>query len=335
MTVFTRRGLCVAACAAVTATCLAGAGLAQTNALRIGTSSSGSIYYTLAVGLGSLLSKYASIPATAEPVGGSTANIFALDANKVDIAITNSGASYDGYHAVAPFKKPIKVGLIAQGQPSYRQMIVRVGSGIDKPEDLKGKTVIGRRPALPEIEQVTLALLKVYGMSAKDIKMVTTTNTGEAVNALKSNTVDAVMIPASKGASYIQSLLHDGKIKFLQIPDDKIKAMMAILPKSLSAGKLPANSYTGQDKPVNVIKLATYLVAADRLSDDTVYKVTKTLFDHIDEFHGFHASAKEWTLEETLDDPKIPYDPGAIRYFKEKGVWTDAMEKAQAELLKQ
>src|SRR4051794_73446 len=111
-----------------------GAGLAgaQQTALRIGTSSSGSVYYALAVGMSKLLGSHAAISATAEPVGGSSANIFALDADKVDIAISNSASAYDGYHAVAPFKKPIHTGLIAQGQPSYRQIIVRTGSGITK-----------------------------------------------------------------------------------------------------------------------------------------------------------------------------------------------------------
>jgi hypothetical protein len=323
------RPACVALVLMV-ATCCIAAG--QSSALRIGTSSSGSIFYTLAVGLSTMLPKHAATPATAEPVGGSTANMFALDADKIDLAIANAGAAYDAFNSVAPFKKSIGVALLAQGQPSYRQMIVRVGSGIEKPEDLVGKTIIGKRPALPEVELVTNALLKVYGIDPGRVRIVSTTNTGEAVNALKSDTVDAVMIPASRGASYLQSLSHDGKIKFLEIPEDKARAMMALLPKSMSLAKLPAKTYQGQDKEVNVFGLSTYLVAATRLPDDVVHKVVKALFDNIAEFHTFHAEAKEWTLAEAVSDPKIPYHPGAIRYFKEKGVWSADLDKTQAEL---
>ncbi len=68
------------------------------------------------------------------------------------------------------------------------------------------------------------------------------------------------------------------------------------------------------------------------MPDDTVYKVTKVLFDNIDEFHGFHAAAKEWTLSEAIEPPTIPYHPGAIRYFEEKKAWTDALQKHQAAL---
>ncbi|MPZ55417.1 MAG: TAXI family TRAP transporter solute-binding subunit [Rhizobiales bacterium] len=319
------------AAACLTAVVVSGSASAQT-ALRVGTSSSGSIFYTLAVGLSTLLTKHAGIAATAEPVGGSAANMFAIGADKVDLAISNAYSAYDAYRGVAPFKQKIGVTLFAQGAPSFRQIIVRVGSGIEKPEDLVGRTIIGRRPALPEVGLITEALFKVYKIDPSKVKVVSTTNTGEAVNAIKGDTVDAVVIPGSAGASYLQSLGRDGKIKFLEIPDDKMKEMLALLPKSLALSKLPAKTYPGQDNAVNVFSLPSYMVAASRLSEDTGYKVTKTLFDNIGEFHNFHGVAKQWTLKETLNDPKIPFHPGAVRYFKEKKLWTPEMEKEQAGL---
>jgi len=320
------------AIACLAASVAGGSAVAQTAAVRIGTSSSGSVFYTLGVGLSTMLTRHAGIAATAEPVGGSAANMFALGADKVDLAITNAGAAFDAIHGNKPFKGKIGVGLIAQGAPNLRQIVVRVGSGIEKPEDLVGKTLIGRRPALPEVGLITNALLKVYGIDPGKLRIISTTNTGEAVNAIKSDTVDAVVIPGSAGASYLQSLGRDGKIKFLDIPDDKFQAMMALLPKSMGKAKLRANTYPGQNKAVNVFSFASYIVAAARLPEETAYKVTKTLFDNIKEFHTFHGTARQWTLEESLDDPKIPYHPGAVRYFKEKKVWTPALEKAQSEL---
>jgi TRAP transporter TAXI family solute receptor len=314
------------------AAAVAGGSASAQTAVRFGTSSSGSIFYTLSVGMSAMLTKHAGIAATAEPVGGSTANMFAIGADKVDLAITNAYAAYDAVHGNKPFRNKIGVGLFAQGAPSFRQIVVRVGSGIEKPEDLVGKTLLGKRPALPELELITNALFKVYNIDPSKEKVVSTTNTGEAINAIKGDTVDAVVIPGSRGASYLQSLGRDGKIKFLEIPDDKMKAMLALLPKSMSLGKLPAKTYPGQDNPVNVFALASYMVAASRLSDDVVYKVTKTMFDNIGEFHTFHGVAKQWTLKETLEDPKIPFHPGAIRYFKEKNLWTPEMDKEQAGL---
>ena len=322
-------GILAAACIAVV---YSGTPANAQTALRIGVSSSGSVFYTLGVGLGSMLGKYADISATAEPVGGSTANMFALGADKVDLAIANAGASFDASHGNKPFKSKIAIRLIAQGAPNLRQIIVRTGSGIDRPEDLAGKTIIGKRPALPELALITDALLKVYGIDPSKVRIVSTTNTGEAVNAIKSGTVDAVVMPGSAGAGYLRRLMREKKIHYLKIPDDKMKAIVAMLPKYVRVAKLPANTYENQSEAVNVFGMATYLVAAARVPDETVYKVTKTLFDHISDFHGFHAAAKEWTLQEALEPPTIPYAAGAIRYFKERNVWTPALAKEQAEL---
>ena len=150
MTHRTRFASLAAVVAVAIAVAAGGIAWAQAKALRVGTSSSGSVFYTLAVGLSSMLTKDANIPATAEPVGGSSANMFAINADKIDIAIVNAMAAVDAYHGNKPFKSKIDVGLIAQGAQSLRQIIVRVGSGIEKPEDLVGKTIIGKRPALPE-----------------------------------------------------------------------------------------------------------------------------------------------------------------------------------------
>jgi len=137
-------GACLVFCAAAPAT-------AQDASVRIGTSSTGSVYYTLAVAMSKMLKDHANLGSTVEPVGGSTPNVHALNTNRVDVAITNAMASYDGYHTKGRFKQPVELGLLVVGNPSLRQLVIRKGSGITRVEDIKGRTFIGRRPALPEI----------------------------------------------------------------------------------------------------------------------------------------------------------------------------------------
>lgn len=113
------------------------------------------------------------------------------------------------------------------------------------------------------------------------MQVVSTTTTGEAVKALKSGTADAVVFPASKGTGVLKSLTHDNVIHFLEIPKEKIDAMAAHLPQSMSTAVLPAKTYKHQDRPVPVFSLLTYLVADSRLGEDTVYRVTKALFENL------------------------------------------------------
>ncbi|MGE0626586.1 MAG: TAXI family TRAP transporter solute-binding subunit [Hyphomicrobiaceae bacterium] len=307
---------------------------AQQTALRIGTSSVGSVFYAVAVGITRLLQEHEKISATVEPVGGSVANVFALGADKIEIAITNSTAAVDGYTGGGRFKgKKVNLGLIAVGAPSLRQFVVRVGSGIEKPEDLKGKTMVGKRPALPELEQLTMALFKVYNIPPSSVKVVATTETNQVVEALKAGTIDAAMMPGSAGAAYLKQLTRDKKITFLDLTDDKANAMLPLVHKAIVMTKLPANSYDGQTKAVNVFDTSTYLVADGRVSEENVYRVMRAIYDHFDEFRTFHSSVKDWVLARSLADPKVPFHPGAVKYLKEKGKWTAELQRKQDALL--
>lgn len=323
-------GLAVATAASAPAT-------AQDKAVRFGTSSVGSVYYTLAVAISKLLKDEGGISSTVEAVGGSTPNVIALGANRVDIAITNSFASYNGYNGLGRFKKrgKVKLSLLAVGNPSLRQFVVRVGSGIKDIKDVAGKTIIGKRPALPEISMITDAMLKVYGVDKSKVRIITTTNTGEAMNNIASNTVDGGVIPGSEGAGYFQKASREGKITFFAFPDDKMQAMMKLLPPAFDTFKVKANTYKNQAEPYTAINLATSFVASsEHVSEETGYKIMKSIFDNMEKFRTYHSAAKYWTVENTLKSAKIPFHPGAVRYFKEKKLWTDVLAKRQAELSK-
>lgn len=326
--------LAVLLAGAVAAAAFAGPATAQEKAVRLGTSSTGSVYYTLAVAISKLLKDNANISSTVEPVGGSVPNVIAIGMDRVDVAVTNSMASYDGYHGQGRFKKPVNVNLLIVGNPSLRQLVVRKGSGIEKPEDIAG-TFVGKRPALPEIEMITNALFKVYSIQPSKVRVIGTAETNEAMDAFASNTVDAGIIPGSAGAGYFQKASRDGKIEFMSLPEEKIDAMLKLLPKSIDKELVPAKTYAGQDKPYWAFDLATTFVASgDRVSEEVGYQIVKAVFDNMDQFRTYHSAAKDWTLEKTMRQAKIPFHPGLVRYLKEKKLWTPEIEKQQAELAK-
>jgi len=62
------------------------------------------------------------------------------------------------------------------------------------------------------------------------------------------------------------------------------------------------------------------LVCNEKMKDDEVYDVLKTLFEHQKELIAVHGEAKNLALESQADGSPIPFHPGAVRYFKEKGI---------------
>lgn len=298
---------------------------------RLGTSSVGSTFYIIANGFSNLIQNHAAVNITVEPIGGSYANIFSLQAGKIDYAITNSGAAYDGRYGVPPFKAHSDISLIAQGQASYRFVLVRRDREIQSLEDLDDKILIGRRPALPELSEISSSLVEVANLT--DLKIVSTKNTKESLRHIKSGTVDGMIIPGGTRVPAVVQLFRDELVDPLYIPDDIFDTMKAKVPEYMFTHTFPSGHFEGQQKPFSVFGLNTYLVAAPHASDKDVYLLTKSLFENLEEFGTFHNEAKKWTLGNTLTDPKIPFHSGAVRYFKEQGVWTEELESIQNKLL--
>jgi TRAP transporter TAXI family solute receptor len=308
----------------------------QQTSVRIGTSSSGSPFYTVGVGLSNIISKHdPGFNMTVEPVGGSHPNVFALDTDRVDFAITNSLAAEDGFKGIAPFESKVDVRLVAQGQASVRQLIVRKDSGIDSPADLKGKKIIGKRPAMPEIEQITNAVLDVYGVSKEDVTIISTTDSPEVLEALELGNVDGAFFPASLNAATLSELFSDEEFKIISFEEDKVDAILENLPKAVHKFVIPGGTYPNQEKDVTTFALNTYLVAQGELEDEAVYRLTKTMFDNYEEFSTLHSSAKDWTVEHSLTDPVIPFHDGAIQYYQEMKAWNPDMDAIQQTLEKQ
>ena len=301
-------------------------------AIRLGSSSIGSTFYVISVGLAEMLGKHAGINATVEPLGGSDANMFALGANKIDIAVVNAGSAFNRYHGNSIFDKPLDVGLIAQGQESHRYILVRRDAGIAKPEDLVGQTVIGRRPSLPELEKITNTLIAEYGLPADKIHVVSTVTSGQTDNELRAGTVGAALLPGGRRMPLMVQLFNDGLVDFLYLPEVRLRSILAKMPDYFYIRKLPAGTFEGQEQDLFTPTMKVYLVAGPQVSEGTAYKIAKTLVENNPELASYHADGEAWTLENTLQEPKIPFHPGAIRYFKEAGVWTDELAELQAKL---
>lgn len=328
------RILGISGLAAVCATMVAVAPASAQEAIRLGTSSVGSTFYAISVGMSKIIQKYAGLNVSVESLGGSHANMFGIDRGKVDFAMGNSGATFDSYHGNKPFKKPVALRLVAQGQPSYRGIFVRYDSGIEKPADLVGKVIMGKRKPLPELEKLTNAMIKVYGLPKDKIKIVSSRNLGEVNRMLRAGSVQAASYPFAERQPVITKLFNDGIIKPLIFSEDKYDEIMKAMPPMFYKFYIKPNTWKNQPKGFWTYGLTTHLVTNAKTSDDLVYRVVKAILSNTKEFKTYHAAARHWTLKRTVSNPTVPFHPGVIRYLKEVGAWTAELEARQGKLLK-
>ena len=175
----------------------------------IGTSSVGSSGYTHGVGLANLVSKKTrSLSVNSRPVGGSDANVRAVRDGKVDMAIVNALSAVEGYNGQGPYAKEGKapLRLILQGFVTPRYVLARKASGITKLTDLRGKTIVGKRPAMADLETAMDIYLDIAGVPKDKVKIVETAETNESLDALKMGSVDAAIMPITFNAPGFQEL---------------------------------------------------------------------------------------------------------------------------------
>lgn len=166
------------------------------SSLAFGTSSTGSSFYVISVGMGEIVHKKTGINFSIEPVGGGDANTRALKNKKIDLAVVGAWSVANGFLGIQQFAKEGRIPLRAllQGQESIRNIVVRNDSGIKTPADLRGKKFIGIRPASSDLEIITNALLRLYGIPKNTVKIIQAAESNEAIDALKIGTVDGAIV---------------------------------------------------------------------------------------------------------------------------------------------
>ncbi len=279
----------------------------------------GGSWYPLGGAIAELIQK--NIPGTTVSVapGGGMANVVGVEGGKADIGFGNSPTSADAVFGKAPFKAKAKnVKQMANLYPQYFQMFVLEESGIKTVADLKGKTICPG-PKGHTGELVSRQILEVYGLSYNDMSKVQHVSYTDAISLMKDGHAHAWLpgttIPASAGLD----LATTKKIRLLALPDDKIKAM-----QKFNVGYLkriiPKGTYPGVDYDVATIGYFTHMVVSAKLPDALVYQITKVISENLDRLTQVVSAMKGVTVEDLALDIGVPFHPGAVKYYKEKGV---------------
>jgi len=311
--------LALAACAAFALPATA----AESINLSIATGGTGGVYYPLGGGMANVFSK--TIPgmtATAEVTGGSVANLQLIGTGKPYIALTQADALVDAYNGQGKFKSgkiPVRAMMLLY--TNLMHAVTIEGTGINSIGDLKGKRVSTGSPG-SATEVFAFRVLEAAGIDPnKDIRKERL-GVSESVNAIKDKKIDAFFFVVGLPTSSVTDLASTPgvKIKFL----DHANLLPAMVKKSGNiyiADVIPKGTYAGMDKDNQATAVANLLVANANMSDETVYNIVKTIFDKRPDLIAVHKAAADIKLENQKSAASpVPWHPGAVKYYKEKGL---------------
>ena len=299
------------------------AGAAQAQNISIATGGTGGVYYPLGGGMASVLSKYVSgMQATAEVTGGSVANLQLINTGKPYIALTMADALQDAYRGEDKFKgKPVAVRTLMVLYPNRMHAVTLDGSGINKIADLKGKRV-STGSAGSATEVMAFRIIEAAGLDKDKDMTRERLGAAESANALKDRKIDAFFFVAGLPTSAVTDVANTPGIKIKMIDHaDLVPAMNKKYGNLYVKDVIPKSVYRGMDADNHQATVMNLLVAPANMDDKTAHDIVKAFFDHHDELVRVHKEAENIKLENQKSEASpIPWHPGAIKYFAEKGI---------------
>ncbi len=285
--------------------------------LSMGTATVGGIFYNIGMPVAQCVNKaLPEVNITAEITQGSTENIRLIGQKKIQLAVITPMIGTFARTGARMFKgKPVDLRAVVRLLPNANIWAVLEKSKVKSISELKGKKV-GVGPASGGLGVVARSQLTANGIDyKKDIKPYFL-GAGEMAEALKDGYVEGTILTAELA----QMVTSTHKIRIL--PWDE-KTVDAFLTKNPYYAKYtyPPNYFKGVDYSVLTVDNGVQLICQKDADEDFVYKVAKAIIENLNCVAKIYAPAKVITPEFAASELANPFHPGAIKYFKEKGIW--------------
>lgn len=321
----TRRTLMLSAAALPLAGLSGQMAMAQSRSFfGIATGGTGGTYYPLGGMLAQLISNTAELPdtklsATAETGNASVANTKLLSRGEIESAFAAADILDAAYRGVGQFEdgKIENIRAIGALYPETVQLVVRADSGIEKFEDLAGRSVSSGAPGSGQW-QLLGDLIEAHGMSRDDISE-DYSSFSQSVEKIKDGNLDASLITAGAPTSSVTELANGHDIRIVPLNGPAIAKLQETQPYYVNA-VLPAGSYKGVDEDVETLAVRAIWATHDGVSDEIIYAVTKALYENTETLGQVHPKGREISAETALESVSIPVHPGAAKYYEEIGV---------------
>jgi TRAP transporter TAXI family solute receptor len=248
-----------------------------------------------------------------------TANALGVQMGKFNVAFCLTDTIADAWRGEGFFKEHGKIQdlrAVVAIYPHATHLVVRADSGINKIEDLRGKCITPDGKGL-SCDLQTRRLLALHNMSYDDVKVQFLSFSDAAGNFIDRHLDALTFITVPFPFAPVINVATQVNIKLLSLSDEDIAKLVKF--PGVARYTLPAGLYKGIDYPVHGICVYSFIFVRKDMPEDIVYAMVKTIADNLDRYGNVLVSMKYVTYKGLAADVGIPFHPGAMRYFKERG----------------
>ena len=286
----------------------------------LATGGTGGTYYPFGGAIANIWNtKIENMNVTAQATGASAENLRLINKGEAEFATVQNDVMDYAFHGTDMFagEKLENVMTVGTMYPEVIQIAVSENSGIKSVADFKGKRIsVG--DAGSGVEFNAKQILEGYGLTFEDIKK-SNLSFKESAEGIQNGTLDGCFITAGVPNSALQELAFTAGLILIPVSGPEADAICSKY-SFYTQTTIPGNTYKGTNTDTPALAIKATLAVSAKLDEDTVYQMTKTLFENLDELGQAHAKGKEVSAQAEVTGVSVPFHPGAEKYFKELGL---------------
>lgn len=258
---------------------------------------------------------------TSEATMGSQENIRRLARGELDFAVSNAAITYFAVRGEGEWTARQEVRAVMTLAPNIAFFLTPAKSGIRKISDFRGKRVVVG-PAGSGMEAFIQPLLAAHGITYNDFTPLQGTQTA-AVDMLADGSAVAAFLGGAVPTASITQACSSQETFFIPFEEAAKQALVAKYP-FFNAATIPAKTYPGQTDAFEALNTGSmHFIAGAGTDEQLVYDVTKTIYENRESVIAKHAAGRAINPQNAARNTGTPFHPGAIRFYKEIGIWKE------------
>lgn len=293
--------------------------------VNIGSAPPGGAFFVIGGALGEVLNAHQTEEnwqVTTEATQGTMENIRRLTDGDLDFALANAAITYFAVRGEGDWDQPHDMRSVMTLAPNVGMFLTTTSSGVKTMADLKGKRVVVGPPGAG-MEYFLRPMLEAHGISMSDITPLNG-NQDAAVGMIGDGSAAAAFLGGAVPTASITQASSSLDVLFIPLDPAARQSLIDTYP-FFNPATIPANTYRNQTEAIESLNVgALHLITSAKADEELVYQVTKTLYENREAVVEKHAAGRAINAENVVRNTGTEFHPGAIRYYREIGIWPES-----------
>lgn len=295
------------------------------NVYRWGSSSLGSSGYVIMEAFAQTANQHTAYRNASLATAGTAENLYLIGERKLEFAHSTSVDWSAALAGRTPYRRKVRASQLFAYATWQQVPLVRSDAGMSRLADLAGRRFSPSQPGSGTAALYNV-LLDVAGLA--DAVRWRYGSWSEVYTAFRANQVDCVVgvFTNARPSGGIRQLEATLALRPLPIPGVVFDGARERNP-GIREGRLDPADWPALDAPLAVPAITGIVACSPDVPDDVGYAITRAILDRAVAVRAIGAPLAGLLPDEAVSGllTMAPVHPGAARYFRERGLWRDAL----------